>query len=547
MKFCFLIILSFLSYFSISSYGTAQNEAKQAVSLNQQTENIPEVLPETFDSILENKIKENETSFDWNAPDDSFRRQILEMAYREYLNWPKPPKIRENLLAPLKINHLTGKYIEFYTDMPLNDSIQEIPVIADSAVSFLCQYFQIDQNDLTDWRVEAFLMKTKEPFQKLGVLERVPNFPHGYSTGFRIFAMDHHIDYYNHFLLLHELVHAFMYRIFGSLNPRWFSEGMAEYLGLHLWNDQKLTLGIIPEQEDQIEGFGRLRLIREKVQKNDVPSLKNILNFVPADFREVETYAWSWAFVLFLDRHPDYHENLQKMNYYMIFPDANKRFVALFENRWDKLENDWKAFLLSFDYSYDFRFVQRDSSLGKPLDSFDQSQLIFKVSAAENWQNSGVRVEFGQNYRIDAIGRYQIAHPRKKISCEPNGITFEYYSGRPWGQLLAVVVPDLETGMTFDEFYQKQPLNSPFQRMNGRKTSQSNTSAKDQNFNKEKKTKSDLLFPWNEIVAFDSTTKILNPNISGTLFFKINVPVSVLSQNKGNIKVRIQKAAQSRL
>src|SRR5262249_34837824 len=68
---------------------------------------------------------------------------------------------------------------------------------------------------------------------------------------------------------------------------------------------------------------------------------------------------------------------------------------------------------------------------------------------------TGVKVEAGKTYELTASGRFSLAQQPAPWWAEPNGVTIEYYQGKPLGLLLAAVSePDAkDTGIT--------PLASP--------------------------------------------------------------------------------------
>ena len=119
------------------------------------------------------------------------------------------------------------------------------------------------------------------------------------------------------------------------------------------------------------------------------------------------------------------------------------------------------------------------------------------IDAARGWQSSGIRVEPDTPYRIEARGRYQIARQPKPWWCEPGGVTIRYHRGQPAGMLLAAVSDDEKVlrGVT--------PLAKP---------------------------------------AAIGLGKEIRFAAAGTLYFRINEPVSQLADNAGQLEVRVEPA-----
>jgi len=463
-----------------------------------------------------------------------FKQDVLKTAEVRRQNWAPFPPVDDSLCHSLGIRKIESKHIVFYTDLPSSPALDEFPIVFDAAIPEFCRYFELDEANYEQWRIEAFLMNDTERFVTLGVLQNVPEFPNGYSMNSRIWIHDNHIEYYNRFLLMHELVHAFMHATFGDLWPRWYSEGIAEYLGLHYWDGSRIDLRVIPSDPDSINGFGRLARIRSFVRDDRILTLRQIMNFEPADYVSIDTYAWSWALVLFLDNHPRYQEILRNIPWLMLTPDPNLAFETLVGKNWGTLEKDWADFLVSLDYDYQFKTTEIDYTTGTPLDPGTTKKVA--VSPRQGWQNSGVYFNQGDSFEIRTSGRIQLACPEQMLPCEANGITLKYYNGHPWGQLLAVIVPD-EPPSDFGEFYGME--------LPGLKEMTANPA------NAEKTTDGmevidrsglcDLLFPWRDPVTPGTSWKG-TADRSGTLFLRVNDSPGNIGNNRGifhsEIKIR---------
>ena len=67
-----------------------------------------------------------------------------------------------------------------YTDLPAEQSVDELPAVFDQAFPQWCDYFHVDPRQHDDWRMTAYLMKDKLRFAAAGVLpDNLPSFIEG--------------------------------------------------------------------------------------------------------------------------------------------------------------------------------------------------------------------------------------------------------------------------------------------------------------------------------------------------------------------------------
>lgn len=122
-----------------------------------------------------------------------------------------------------------------------------------------------------------------------------------------------------------------------------------------------------------------------------------------------------------------------------------------------------------------------------------------RVDAAHGWQNSGVRLERGRRYGVRATGRAGVGQASAcQLETEPDGISIDWYRGRPIGRLLAAQwtdSPDVPDG-------------SP----DGR--------------------------PRFLVVAEGATGDFIAP-VDGPLFFKLNEPPGHLADNTDGFSVEV--------
>jgi hypothetical protein len=398
--------------------------------------------------------------------------------------------------AAAGIRKLPGRRLTLYTDFS-GAEIDRLPAIFELAFPQWCRYFKIKEDDHADWRMTGFLMKDKARFRKAGLLPpQLPPFEHGYSWGTVLWINEQPSDYYRRHLLLHEGTHGFMNSLLGDCGPTWYREGMAEYLATHRWQHGRLSLGYLPQNRDEVPHWGRIRLIQDAVAERRALRLNAVIELGPS---AQDLYAWSWAAVTLLDRHPRYRQRFRQLFHFVQASDFNERFHRLFQADWQELCEEWQLMVANIEYGYDVARSAVDFAPGKPLPASGAKNVV--IAADRGWQNSGFRLEAGVRYRLTAAGRYQVAKTTKVWWCEPGGVSIRYYQGRPLGVLLAAVRPD--------------------------RPSPGSTST--------------LLRP--SVVGLGTT---LSPAATGTLFLKINDSAGELDDNAGDLKVTIERAEATR-
>ena len=377
---------------------------------------------------------------------DQDRTANLDRAKEARRHWPSFGELKILYMDDLGIRALSGRYVDLYTDLPSNEKNDEIIHLLDAAVPRLCEFFHLDPRQYDDWKISAFLMTDREPFDIFGAFdfseEEIPEFPNGFSLYDRIWVFDKNQVYYNRFLMLHELVHAFMLHTFGSLEPRWFTEGIAEFLALHRWDGQTIELGIFPDTREEVEGFGRIDRIRSFVQSGEVPSVEELLAIKPKAFDDVSSYAWCWALVTLLARHPQYADAFGALPFLAMEKDPNKPFLELLGNSAGRLAADWQNFVEWLDYGFDFDHAPDASVPGSGLEPLSDEGTSFTLDAENGCLATGVILEPGKEYRFSASGRFRVGCQGKVYPCEANGITLSYFNARPLGTLLAEIVPE---------------------------------------------------------------------------------------------------------
>jgi hypothetical protein len=405
------------------------------------------------------------------------------------------PQVDERKITATGIRKLAGDHIVIYTDLPAARDIDELPKIFDAAIPLWCEYFGVNRTAADDWKVVGSVMKDKERFAGVGLYpDNLPPFPHGYCRGSQLWVYDQPSGYYRRHLLLHEGTHLFMQRFLGGSGPPWYSEGMAELLGTHRWQDGKLALAIIPRSKDEVPYWGRIKVIKDDHAAGRELSLLQVMQYDARAHLHVEAYAWSWAATAFLDQHPITQRAFRDLKTQMRTPGLSERFRESIKDHWNEINEEWQLFVSDCDYGYD---VARAAVERKPAVELPAAGEQVTIAVDRGWQSSGLRLERGKTYHLTAQGRYQIAGQPKPWPCEAGGVTIRYQAGQPLGKLLAAV-SDLEGA----------PL-----------------------------TKTPLVSPQPIGLAGDVT-----PAATGTLYLKINEAASGLGDNGGSLQVTVRAA-----
>jgi hypothetical protein len=99
---------------------------------------------------------------------------------------------------------------------------------------------------------------------------------------------------------------------------------------------------------------------------------------------------------------------------------------------------DFNAFISELDYGYDMESMVIDWSRGDPV---VDKRLISSVAADRGWQNPSWVLEAGQRYRLQAtglcsVGTIQEGDGQLDLESTADGISFDWYRGKPLGRLL---------------------------------------------------------------------------------------------------------------
>jgi hypothetical protein len=357
-----------------------------------------------------------------------------------------PPVIDEERVAAAGIRKQPGKHLTIYTDLPEAEA-GDLPALFDAAIPLWCAYFGADQAKLADWKIVGHVMRDKARFVQAGLYsDALPPFPNGYSQGSQFWIYDQPSEYYRRHLVLHEGTHCFMNRWLGGAGPPWYMEGIAELLGTHRLDGDKLALAVMPATSDEVPYWGRIKIIRDEQAAGRGMSLVEILRYDNHAHLRNEPYGWCWGTAAFLDGHPATREAFRglKTKVKDRTIDFSLNFLRQLEPVWPQVKEDWQLFVLNADYGYDLaRAAVVHLPVIKPLPAEGATATL---AADRGWQSTGYILEAGRTYALEATGRYDVASGPPAWPCEAGGITLRYERGLPLGMLLAAVRPEVQSG-----------------------------------------------------------------------------------------------------
>jgi hypothetical protein len=285
----------------------------------------------------------------------------------------------------------------------------------------------------------GYLVGNKERFQGAGLMpDDLPPFLNGYQRGSEFWMYERPSGYMHRYLLIHEGTHGFMFQFLGGAGPPWYLEGTAEMFGTHEWSGGELQTRVVPATKDASPYWGRIKLIREEYVADRGLHLVDVMKVDQHAFLKNEPYAWSWAACYFLDQHPQTQAAFRELKERAAdrTTEFSKSLYERIKANWPAIQEDWQVFVSHLDYGYD---LSRALVVRKPGDPLPADGATVKLSANAFWQSTGYRLDAGKTYRVTAKGRYEIASEPQTWTCEPGGITLHYYRGQPIGGLLGAV------------------------------------------------------------------------------------------------------------
>jgi hypothetical protein len=352
---------------------------------------------------------------------------------------------------------LESRRLALVTDRPprTGDGVEELPDVFDQAFATWCKHYGIGEAATGEWRALGCLVVDRERFRAAGLLPHsIPQFPNGFCDRSRFWLMDQSNPAYRRHLLLHEGVHAFTLTLRNLTTPVWYTEGIAEYLATHRLErtadgGPRFVPTPIPARPDDVEQLGRIEEIRGLRAAGEAPSLATVLGQATGEHAAIRDYAASWAAVAMLANHPRYAPAFAALERGALTTDFNARLAALPGWNAEAAGRDFDAFTDGLDYGWDFPRMAIDWTSGPPL--ADPRQLT--IAADRGWQNAGVSLKAGARYAIAAHGRVGLGSVTDEatglvtpLESEPEGISLEWYRGRPIGRLLVAQWGEAKAG-----------------------------------------------------------------------------------------------------
>ncbi|NOZ39262.1 MAG: hypothetical protein GXP24_03445 [Planctomycetes bacterium] len=354
-----------------------------------------------------------------------------------------PRQVDERRAAQVGLRKIVGRHLRLYTDLPPSDAVDSLPAVFDAAVPLWAEYFQVDVGQLRNWRMQGYLIQERAKFAALGLLPKEkPDFATGFSNGNELWLMEQPSDYFRRHLLLHEGTHGFMYTELGDTGAGWYMEGMAELFGTHRWQQGKLDLRVMPSSRQEVPMWGRIKLVREAYRAGTPLDLPQVISLKKRRAFSTSEYAWAWALCQFLDSHPRWQKKFRQLTKHVNEQNFNQRFRHDFQAEWPELLTEWQAFVATLDYGYDAHRMAMQHLPVSPVtdETLTAGKSSVTIAADRGWQSTGWLFEAGQEFRVTAEGRYQIAIGLNADGgpwpCEPGGVTLEYHAGHPLGMLL---------------------------------------------------------------------------------------------------------------
>ena len=355
----------------------------------------------------------------------------------------------DETLKAAGIRKLTSNHLTLYTDLPSSPDVDQLPKVFDAAIPLWAKFFEVAPSEFDDWKVTACAIQNKQRFRDYKLLPAdLPPFLHGFQKFDRVWVYEQPSPYYRQHLLLHEGTHSAMNHVYGRVGPAWYREGIAEMLGTHRFENGKLTMPYFPADRKVVEHWGRIKIIKDDIEKGNVRSISSIVNGRTRDFLKVESYAWSWALQSFGHSHPKFKDLFLGLQEEMFFSEraVTRRFMKEYYARKYEMDLAWNLFLSHLDYGYDSSkeivHIQEEETkvtVGKIITA--------KIDVAKGWQSTGLVLPPNMKLDLAASGKFRVrlegtldGRPATPWPCEPQGVTIEYYQERPLGELLAATV-----------------------------------------------------------------------------------------------------------
>lgn len=198
----------------------------------------------------------------------------------------------------------------------------------------------------------------------------------------------------DHGVIQHECTHGFCHMAFGSTGPTWLAEGVAE-LG-NYWKDGESAVDVDP---------GVMGYLRQAEPKR---GLLEIATPGPEPSGTWQDYAWRWALCHMLANNPNYSDRFKPLaislmeerpgvSFESVYGPVAKEVAFEYDQFLRTVGNGYRADLVAWPWKARFR----------PLAGTASQTATVKANAG--WQASGIMVERGTDYTVDAEGEWKTA------------------------------------------------------------------------------------------------------------------------------------------
>ncbi|HAP08204.1 MAG TPA: hypothetical protein DCR20_10280 [Planctomycetaceae bacterium] len=345
-----------------------------------------------------------------------------------------------------------SRHLILVSDAPA-EQCRGLPELADQFCRALQQQLGPLATDAagTEFQVTGYLMDARERFQDAGVL---PDgdfvIRHGRHRGYQFWMANQPSDYYRRHLLLHEFVHCYLMCEYGlrDIPPLWYTEGIAEVLATHRL--EPLEFGILPDQLNGFEGWGRITELRKRPADNPPDDaegllLSDVLNPQSRIFLSDLRYAQAWGLVWLLRNHPELQRPFAGLARVRTRAQFDAVTAGITPAQLQRLAIVWQLMLDSWDEGFD---VERSfpplSPQWQAWSELSPAKQEVEVLADRGWQPGGVWFRDAVRLRLTATGRCVVQPAqgsRARVwESEPAGITIDYAQGRPLGELQVLLV-----------------------------------------------------------------------------------------------------------
>ncbi|TWT74002.1 hypothetical protein [Allorhodopirellula solitaria] len=361
-----------------------------------------------------------------------------------------------------------GVHLRLTSDVDDANLLEDVVASFDAAVPQWLAFWGLPANAADHWKIDGYLMRDADAFRQRGVLPAtLPAFENGFATPSTIWVHYQTTPYYNRHLILHEGVHSLAFTLFGGGGPSWYSEGTADLLATHRGGRgaslqggpgllaqaaNSFRINELPQTPDDAPVWGRYRVIEERRESGELPTLASVLK-LPTDLHgDVETYTWCWAAAMLLtsydDTRPAFIEAAQ--NGGDTSPAFTTQFFREISGQWPAVRARWQVWLHDMEFGFDPQRDQVAISTDDPR--YDGRNHSVDVAANRGWQSAGVWFPRGR-LQLRARGECVIVakenlHPSDEDAVvardwvsTPAGITAHHHRGYPIGQLQICVLP----------------------------------------------------------------------------------------------------------